>query len=327
MKILIALHHPFVLWNAPPWLAHRLRQNFPGQQFTQVEGYEGVSESICEAEVAIAWSSRPEQFAQARNLKWVHSPAAAVHQLMFPELAASNVVVTNAREIHGPVVAEHALALVMALAKRLPQAMLLQQKLIWGQQAIWHEKPTTREISGGTVVVIGMGNIGRQFTQHARALGMRVLAIREHPETGAEGADAVFGQDRLDLAFPQADYILLAAPLTPATRNLINEETLKLVKSHCYIINVGRGPLIDDAALVAALRERRIAGAALDVFSEEPLPADSPYWRLENVLITPHTAAVTEKLWDRHYQLISENLRRYLAGQPLLAMVDKQRGY
>src|SRR5205807_580326 len=139
----------------------------------------------------------------------------AVHQLMFPELASSDVVVTNARGIHGPVVAEHALALLMALAKRLPQSMRLQQKSIWGQQLLWDEKPTTREIAGGTVVVVGMGNIGREFTRPVRALGMRVLAVREHPEAGADGADAVFGRDRLDLAFPQADHILLAAPLTP----------------------------------------------------------------------------------------------------------------
>ena len=327
MKVLIALYHPFVLWNAPPWLADRLRQDFPNHEFTQLSGYEGVSHAIRDAEAVIAWSLRPEQFAYAKALKWIHSPAAAVHQLMFPELAASNVVVTNAREVHGPVVAEHALALVFALAKRLPLAMHLQQKSIWGQQTIWDEKPTTREIAGGCAVVIGMGNIGREFTRLGHALGMRVLAVREHPQAGAEGADAVFGRDGLHLALPQADYVVLAAPLTPATRNIINEESLKLIKSHCYIINVGRGPLIDDAALVAALSEKRIAGAALDVFPEEPLPASSPYWGMKNVLITPHTAAVTEKLWGRHYELISENLRRHLAGQPLLSVVDKQRGY
>jgi phosphoglycerate dehydrogenase-like enzyme len=327
MKVLIALYHPFVLWNAPLWLAGRLHQDFPSHEFIQLSSYEGISDAIRDAEVAIAWSIRSEQFASAKALKWIHSPAAAVHQLLFPELAASGVTVTNARQIHGPVVAEHALALVFALAKRLPLAMQLQHKSIWGQQIIWDEKPTTREISGGCAVVVGIGNIGREFARLARALGMRVLAVREHPQDGAEGADGVFGRDGLHLAFPQADYVVLAAPLTPGTRHIINSETLKLLKSHCYIINVGRGPLIDDAALVAALSEKRIAGAALDVFPEEPLPPASPYWHMENVLITPHTAAVTEKLWARHYELISENLRRYLSGQPLLSVVDKQRGY
>jgi len=327
MKVLIALHHPFILWNAPPWLSERLREDFPGLQIQQLPSYEGVSQEITGSEVAIAWSIRPEQFAQAKKLKWIHSPAAAVHQLLFPELVSSDVVVTNARGIHGPVVAEHALALVLALAKRLPQAMRLQQRSVWGQQILWDEKPTTREISGGTVVIVGMGSIGRAFTQLAHAIGMRVLAVREHPEAGIDGAEAVFGRDQLDLAFPQADYVVLAAPLTPATRNIVNAQSLALLKSHAYIINVGRGPLIDDPALISTLTERRIAGAALDVFSEEPLPADSPYWRMENVLITPHTAAVTEKLWGRHYQLIAENLRRYLAHAPLLSVVDKHRGY
>ena len=125
MKVLIALHHPFILWNAPPWLSERLREDFPELQIQQLPSYEGVSEAITDAEVAIAWSIRPEQLAQARKLKWIHSPAAAVHQLLFPELVSSDVTVTNARGIHGPVVAEHALALVLALAKRLPQAMRL----------------------------------------------------------------------------------------------------------------------------------------------------------------------------------------------------------
>ena len=125
MKVLIALHHPFILWNAPPWPSDRLREDFPDLQIQQLPSYEGVSEAITDAEVAIAWSIRPEQFSQAKKLKWIHSPAAAVHQLLFPEMVSSNVTVTNARGIHGPVVAEHALALVLALAKSLPQAMRL----------------------------------------------------------------------------------------------------------------------------------------------------------------------------------------------------------
>jgi phosphoglycerate dehydrogenase-like enzyme len=327
MKILIALHHRFVLWNAPDWLPARLRADFPGNEIVHLPGYEGVAEAITDADVAIAWSIRPEQFSQARKLKWVHSPAAAVHQLMFPELVASDVVVTNAREIHGPVVAEHALALVLALAKRLPSAMRMQQAAEWGQEKIWDEKPTTREIADATVCLIGMGSIGREFTRRARALGMRVLAIREHPEKGTDGADAVFGLTQLDIVLPRADFVILAAPLTPTTRHIINADQLACMKKEAYVINVSRGPLIDDAALIDALLKNKIAGAGLDVFEHEPLPAESPYWRLQNVLITPHTAAVTEKLWERHYMQISENLRRFIAGQPLLSVVDKQKGY
>jgi phosphoglycerate dehydrogenase-like enzyme len=126
---------------------------------------------------------------------------------------------------------------------------------------------------------------------------------------------------------PGADFVVLAVPLTPATQNLISADRLARMRKDAYLINVSRGPLIDDPALISALRGRRIAGAALDVFAEEPLPPDSPYWGFDNVLITPHTAAVTEKLWERHYQVVRENLARFLRGEPLLYVVDKRKGY
>jgi phosphoglycerate dehydrogenase-like enzyme len=151
--------------------------------------------------------------------------------------------------------------------------------------------------------------------------------VRENPAKGTDGADAVYSPADIDSVLPQADYILLCTPVTPATTGLINVARLRKMKPDAYLINVGRGPLIDEAALLQALQERRIAGAALDVFNEEPLPADSPFWLLNNLLITPHTAAVTERLWERHYKLIVENLNRFLAGQPLLNQVDKKLGY
>jgi phosphoglycerate dehydrogenase-like enzyme len=172
-----------------------------------------------------------------------------------------------------------------------------------------------------------MGNIGREFTSRAKALGMTVLAVREDPVKGTDGADAVFGANQLEEVLPQADYILLCPPVTPATERMIDQTRLEKMKPEAYVINVSRGDLIDEPALLRALQERRIAGAALDVFEKEPLPSNSPFWELDNVLITPHTAAVTEKLWERHYLLIAENLKRFLSGQPLLNLVDKKRGY
>jgi phosphoglycerate dehydrogenase-like enzyme len=246
---------------------------------------------------------------------------------MFPELIESDVILTNASEVHGPVVAEHASALALALAKKLHTAMRAQHEHVWAQQKILDEVPTTIEINGAQVVLIGMGSIGREFTKRAKALGMNVTAVREHPERGTDGADRVISKDQLNEALTEADFVLLAAPLTPSTKNIINSESLGAMKATSYLINVSRGPLIDDHALVNTLREKRIAGAALDVFVEEPLPNDSPYWDLPNVLITPHTAAVTSKLWDRHYHQISANLRRFLAGERLTGMVNKQRGY
>lgn len=329
MKLLIALYHPFSLWTAPDWLAPRLRADFPDLAVSQLPGprYEGIEHEIADADACIAWSIRPEQFAHAKKLRWVHSPAAAVHQLMFPEMVASSVVITNARDVHGPVVAEHAIAVMLALAKKLPAAFRYQSTRTWGQQALWEQEPMLAEINDARVVVIGLGSIGREFARRARALGAHVVAIREHPERGPETANEVAGMAELDRHLAEADFVVLAAPLTAGTQALINLERLSLIKESAYLINVSRGPLVDDEALIAALESEQIAGAALDVFAEEPLPRSSPYWDLPNVLITPHTAAVTPKLWERHYRQISANVRHFLAGKPLEGVVDKTQGY
>jgi phosphoglycerate dehydrogenase-like enzyme len=286
-----------------------------------------VPQEIADTDVFVGWSLRPEQFVAAKKLRWIHSPAAAVHQLMYPELVRSNVVVTNSTGIHGPVVAEHAIAVLLALAKRLPQALQYQAKHEWSQDQLWHEQPRPREVASSTVAVIGMGGIGREFAARAKALGMKIVAVRENPAKGLDGADAVYSPEQIDEVLPQADYVLLCPPVTPATTGLMNAARLAKMKPDAYLINVARGPLIDEPALLDALQKRRIAGAALDVFNEEPLPSSSPFWLLDNILITPHTAAVTERLWERHYRLIVDNMKRFLAGEPLMNQVDKHRGY
>lgn len=327
MKLLIVLHHRFELWNAPAWLPQRIHKDFPEVAVVQLSNYEGIEEQIRDADAAVAWSLRPEQIGNAKRLRWIHSPAAAVHQLIFPELINSDIVLTNARDVHGPVVAEHVIAVILALAKKIPQCVRMQVRHAWGQQQLWDEKPAPREISGATLGLLGFGSIGRETARRAAALGMRVVAVREHPDRGGEGLAEVFGPGELHRMLAESDYVVLCAPITPQTQGILSAERLRRMKRSAYLVNVGRGPLLDEAALVEALRNRTIAGAALDVFSREPLPSDSPLWDLENCLITPHSAAMTEKLWERHYVQISENLRRFLAHQPLLGIVDKRRGY
>jgi phosphoglycerate dehydrogenase-like enzyme len=327
MKLLIFVHHPFALWNAPAWFPARLRREFPPVDVVYLPDYKRVDAEISDAEIAITWSIRPEQIKVARKLRWIHSPAAAVHQLIFPELVESGIVLTNAREVHGPVVAEHVIAQIFALAKKIPDAVRLQGKHQWGQQRMWDELPRVREVAGATVGLIGLGSIGRAVARSAKALGMRVVAVREHPEKGSEGADAVFGPAQIDDVFGEADYVVLAAPVTENTKAIANAERLALMKGDACLINVGRGQLVDEGALASALREKKIGGAALDVFPKEPLAADSPLWDMPGLLITPHTAALTDKLWERHYTLFSENLQRYLRGEALLGVVDKRKGY
>lgn len=328
MKLLIILHHRFDLWNAPTWFSERLRQDFPQLEVVHLSSYDDVGDHLHDAEIVIAWSLRAEQFKAAGKLRWIHSPAAAVHQLIFPELVNSDVILTNSTRVHGPVVAEHVIALLFALAKRLPDAFRFQEKHTWGQEPMWRGHPRPRELAGATLGLVGLGNIGREVAKRASALGMRIIAVREHPEEGTpEHVERVFSSSQVDELLSQSDYVILAAPLTPATRSLMNAARLEKMKPDACLINVSRGPLVDETALAHALREKKIGGAALDVFAQEPLPRDSPLWDLENLLITPHTAALTEKLWERHYKLFAENLRRYLAHQPLLAVVDKLTGY
>jgi D-2-hydroxyacid dehydrogenase (NADP+) len=327
VKLLIALHHRFPLWQIPPWFSERLRRDFPQLQVVHLPSYDRVMGEIADADIAISWSLRGDQIKAAKKLRWIHSTAAAVHQMMTPELRATEIVVTNARDAHGPVVAEHAIALAFALAKRLPQAVHHQKQKHWAQDDLWDAKPRPRELQGATMTIVGLGAIGAPLARLAKSLGMRVVAVREHPELESEVADAIYGFEDLDQALSAGDFIVLAVPVTPKTRHLMNAERLARLKPDAYLINVGRGVLIDEAALVNALRAKSFGGAALDVTTEEPLPAESLLWRMENVLITPHIAGLTEKMWERHYEHYTRNLRRFLAGEALLWVVDKEKGY
>ena len=328
MQLLIALHHRFELWTAPAWVRERLQKEFPQLEIVQLPDYSGVEEQIGEADAALAWSLRPEQFRAARKLRWIHSTAAAVHQLMFPDLVASGVVVTNSRSVHGPVVAEQAMALMFAVARKIPAAVRFQQRHVWGQEQMWLHGPMPGELQGATLGLIGLGSIGREIAKRAAALGMRVLAAREHPERGGgDGVSAVYGPAQLHELLAASDYVVLAAPVTSSTRGLMDGQRLAQMKPTACLVNVGRGVLVDEPALVEALRQKKIAAAALDVVEKEPLPPDSPLWDMENVLITPHTGSVTPRIWERQYALISENVRRFLAGEPLLGVVDKSKGY
>jgi phosphoglycerate dehydrogenase-like enzyme len=205
-------------------------------------------------------------------------------------LVNSDIVVTNSREGHGPVVAEHVMALIFALAKKIPRAARLQQKHSWGQEVIGNEGPRRREIAGSTLGLTGVGSIGRRVAQMGSAVGVCVIAVREQVERGRpEGVQAVFAPSALDEMLKQCDFVVLAASLIAATHGLINADRLAVMKPGACLIHVGRGAQVDEAALVEALRTRRIAGAALDVFEREPLPPESP-----------HTAGLSDKLWHRH---------------------------
>src|ERR1700722_8748732 len=212
MKLLIVVQHKFELWNVPTWFGERLVAEFTPLNIVQRDSYEGVEEHLRDAEILFTISLRAEQFAFAKKLRWIHAPSAAVHQLLFPELIASDVIVTNSREVHGPVVAEHVMALIFALAKKIPQAVVLQQKHIWGQEVMWNAGVRPSEIAGATLGLIGLGSIGRRVALIASALGMRVIAVREHVEKGSsEGVAAVFAPAAIDELLVQSVFVVVGA--------------------------------------------------------------------------------------------------------------------
>lgn len=349
MKLLICVrHHLFEQWCAPEWLGPRLQRDFPVLDVVQLPSYDGLTSEIADADIYVGWSLRPEQFRAAHKLRWIHATAAGVSQLLTPELVAADILLTNSRTIQGPVVAEHVIAVIFALAKRLPSALRYQEQRHWAQKTIWEERP--RELAGATLGLIGFGTIARETARRALTLGMKVMAVREHPERGtspgrelaptdgdvsldsavpslSDAAVQVLGLDSLDELLLASDYVVLAAPETPRTHGLMNASRIASMRPGSCLINVSRGSLLDETALLTALRENRLAGAALDVFETEPLPPDSPLWDAPNLLLTPHTAAVVEGLWERHFRLIAANLRRFLDGRTLLNLVDKRKGY
>jgi phosphoglycerate dehydrogenase-like enzyme len=225
-------------------------------------------------------------------------------------------------------VAEHVITMILALAKELPQAARFQQQHEWGQSQMASGQPGVRDFAGATVGLIGAGSIGREVARLASALGMKVVAVRHDVSRGApEHIERVYGMSDIGKLLGESDYVVLAVPVTPQTIGLMSAERISQMRPDACLINVGRGQLLDEAAFVEAMRARKIGGAALDVFVEEPLSKGSPLWDLGRVLITPHTAGVSNHTWERQYAFFSEDLRRYVAGQQLLGLVDKRRGY
>jgi len=253
------------------------------------------------------------------SLRWVHSVSAGVDHLPFPQLMASDITLTNASGVFDVPVAELVMAFILAAVKRLPQFFAQQQAHEWNRL----ELGVLPDLTAG---IVCMGAIGSEIARLCRAFGMRVIGLQRQPQP-SEYAEEVFGADRLHELLARSDFVVVACPLTEETRGLIGREELTAMKPQAWLINIARGPIVDQEALIDALREERIGGAALDVFAEEPLPEDSPLWELPNVILTPHNAGSTPRLEEEEARLFLENLRRYVAGQPLLNVVDKRIGY
>ncbi|MGE5560502.1 MAG: D-2-hydroxyacid dehydrogenase [Chloroflexota bacterium] len=261
-----------------------------------------------------------EVLRSATRLRWMHCFFAGVENILVPELVDSDIVLTNAAGVHAPPIAEHVIGMIIALARSFP-ALYRQQR-----EHVWYRNLPVDEIAERTVGIVGLGGIGRLVAKKAKGLDMRVIGTKRHPQP-VPFVDEVLPDDRLEDLLAQSDYVVVAVPSTPDTVGLIGRSQINKMKPSAHLINVARGNVIDQEALITALQDGRIAGAGLDVFEPEPLPADSPLWSLPNVILTPHCSARSPYINQRTVAMFAENLRRFAAGEELLNVVDKQRGY
>jgi len=328
VKVLVAIYYPDVLvWNIPSRYVDVLRERFPHITFVHARDHEATLREVRDADIAFSSILRGDLLAPATRLRWIHSSAAGVGSLMSPELRARGIVVTNSRGLHANTIAEHVVGVTIMLLRKLHVAVRRQIEGRWAQEEM-SAPDASRSIRGATVGVVGLGAIGSAVAGAMAGLGAEVRAIRRRPNLPApEGVAWVGGPDELDDLLRRADVVVLAAPQTAATRGLIGARELGLMRRDAFLVNVSRGKLVDERALVQALTNHTIAGAALDVFEHEPLSPASPLWRLPNAIVTPHSSGFREDYWDAVTDLFCENLRRFERGDPLLNVVDLDLGY
>lgn len=281
---------------------------------------------LSDAEAFLRWwtpqAAMERVLAAAPQIRWLHTPSAGVDGLLIPQVLEHNLVMTNSAGAHAVPIAEFVIMFILGHVKRVRELVALTPENTW---EIGEDMPLD-ELPGKTLLILGLGQIGRETANRAAAFGMRVVASRRHP-MAVEGIAQVVGEGEWRTLLPEADYVVISAPLTDATRGMVDAAAFDRMKPSAYVINVARGEIIDNDALLAALHSGRIGGAALDALPEEPLPADHPLWRAPGVWITPHISWSSPQTMPRAVALFLENLRRYRAGEPLLNVVDKTAGY
>jgi phosphoglycerate dehydrogenase-like enzyme len=303
--------------------AARVRAAAPDMRVVVTEERAAIESLLDEIEIAAGWFPH-DLIARAPGLRWLQQWGAGADWLLRePEAARMDFTLTNASGVHAIPISEQIMAYLLAFARQLPAAIRAQERATWQKTS----RNQVFELAGKTMLLIGVGAIGERTAAIASALGMRVLGIRRDPARDAPGVAAMYAPDRLLDLLPEADFVVLTAPLSRATQGMIGERELRAMKDTAYIVNIGRGGTIQEHALIQALREGWIAGAGLDVFVEEPLPASSPLWAMENVIITAHYAGITPHYDERALAIFLDNLRRYQAGEPLRNVVDKAEGY
>jgi phosphoglycerate dehydrogenase-like enzyme len=326
VKVLVAIYSEFSCWCIPEAEVESLRNAFPEHTFARADSDEETLERIGDADVAYSSRITREHLAAAPRLRWIHSPAAGVGAMLFPEMVASRVVMTNSRGNSSVTIAEHVIGVTLALLRQLPLAWRRQAERTWAQDE-FHAGASIRTLRGARVLVVGMGAIGGETARLFTAFGARVTGLRRNPPAPQDGEVTVVGPDRLHGELPHAHVVVLCAPQTAETLHLIGAKELGMMKQDAVLVNVSRGKLVDEAALATALASGRLRGAALDVFEHEPLSPESPLWTRQDVIVTPHVSGFHARYWPDASRLFAENLRRFQAKHPLANHVDKKAGY
>jgi phosphoglycerate dehydrogenase-like enzyme len=307
-----------------PEFVRELGAEFPDLSFVRVAGPNETIREIADADAFIGRPSR-EEFLAATRLRWIHNLGMGIDQLLqVREIVESDVIVTNAPGPHANPMADHAIAMILAFSQNFRELLDDQRAKRWDGASY---AGRVLELNGSVLGLLSIGGIGRAVAQRALAFGMQVYAVDPSPTDVPAGVRAVWGLERLDDLLALCDWFVVTSPLTPGTRGLIDARRLALLKPSAHLIVVSRGGIVDEAALADALASGRLSGAALDATAIEPLPADSPLWDLENLILSPHMSALVPSLAGARRQILRENLRRFTAGRPLAHVCDKSRGF
>ncbi len=283
----------------------------------------------------------PELLSVASRLRWVQSPTASLEHYLFPELVAHDCTLTNMRGLFSDVIADHVFGYILCFARNLHRYMRQQMRAHWdpiggesGRSTFSAGPGTVSEIdrshihlSDCVLGVVGLGAIGAEVARRGLAFGMRVVAVDPVATAASVGVEALWNLDRLDDLLSASDFVVVAAPHTPDTERMFDREKFQKMKRSAYLINIGRGVIVALDDLVAALQAEEIAGAGLDVFETEPLPAGHALWQMENVIITPHVAAASVHIAERHLQVLLDNIQRFVNDEPLQNIVDKEKWF
>lgn len=301
-----------------------LVSEFADVNFVFVSSDEDQAREIEDAD-ALMGSPNREVFRAARRLRWMHCPGTGIDKLTaIPEVVDSDVVLTNARGPHAAPMADHVIGMCLAFAHRTNEMVLDQRARMWDTSK--YDRSFV-EMEGSSMGIVGLGDIGSAVARRAAAFGMDIYAVDKHPFPAPAGVSAVWGLDRLDDMMAMSDWLVITAPYTPDSRGMIGAEHLALMKPTARVIIISRGGVVDEDALYDTLSNGRIAGAGIDAFEVEPLPPDSGWWDLDNVIISPHASALTVEMWEGRREIFRENLRRFLANEPFLYVCDKTAGF